>query len=106
MRRAVHRGRAATVARPRPVQSPAQQALARGLEHHQAGRLVEAEATYRRVLVAEPANADALHLLGVLANHVGQHAAAIELISQAIQIASKAAAYHGSLGVAYQSLGR
>jgi len=107
VKRAVYRGRTATVARPRPpAQSPAQRALARGLEHHQAGRLAEAEAIYRQVLAAEPTNAAALHLLGVLATHVGQHAAAVELISQAVQIEPMAAAYHTNLGVAYQSLGQ
>jgi predicted O-linked N-acetylglucosamine transferase (SPINDLY family) len=111
VKRAVYRGKPATVARPRPAQtrpgqSSGQQALTRGLAHHQAGRLAEAEAIYRQVLAAEPTNAAALHLLGVLATHVGQHAAAAELISQAVQIEPTAAAYHTNLGVAYQSLGR
>jgi predicted O-linked N-acetylglucosamine transferase (SPINDLY family) len=86
--------------------SAAQQALTRGLSHHQAGRLVEAEATYRQVLAAEPANPTALHLLGALANQLGQHGAAIELISQAVAIEPLAASAHSNLGVAYQSVGR
>ena len=32
--------------------------------HHQAGRLAEAEAIYRRVLEVEPRHADARHFLG------------------------------------------
>ena len=42
--------------------------LAVGLKLHQAGRLAEAEAWYRRVLAAQPNHADALHLLGVVAH--------------------------------------
>ncbi|MGE3913574.1 MAG: tetratricopeptide repeat protein, partial [Chloroflexota bacterium] len=86
--------------------SPLQRTLARGLEHHQAGRLADAEAHYRQVLTAEPANASALHLLGALANQCGQHAVAIELISQAVRIEPMAASYHNNLGVAYQNLRR
>jgi Flp pilus assembly protein TadD len=41
--------------------------LAVGLKHHQAGRLAEAEASYRRLLAAHPNHADALHLLGIVA---------------------------------------
>ena len=89
-----------------PPPSPHQQTLARGLEHHQAGRLADAEAHYRQVLTADPANAPALHLLGALANQCGQHAAAIELISQAVRIEPLAASYHNNLGVAYQNLRR
>ncbi len=33
------------------------------IAHHQAGRLAEAEAIYRQVLIAAPVNFDALHLL-------------------------------------------
>jgi hypothetical protein len=38
--------------------------LRMGLEHHQAGRLVEAEAWYRRALAVQPNHADTLYLLG------------------------------------------
>jgi predicted O-linked N-acetylglucosamine transferase (SPINDLY family) len=76
------------------------------MEHHQAGRLADAEAIYRQVLTTEPANAAALHLLGALANQCGQPEAAIQLISQAIHIEPLAASYHNNLGVAYQRLSR
>jgi protein O-GlcNAc transferase len=97
------RGGARTV---QPPPSAMQRALARGLEHHQAGRLADAEATYRQVLAAEPANHAALHLLGVLANQCGQPAAAVELISQAVRIEPLSASYQSNLGVAYQHLQR
>ncbi len=41
-------------------------ALTTALEHHRAGRVDKAEALYRTILLTEPNQADALHLLGVL----------------------------------------
>ena len=54
------------------------------LAHHQAGRLPEAEQLYRQILALEPRHADSLHLLGVLAQQVGRHDIALELIGRAI----------------------
>jgi protein O-GlcNAc transferase len=93
-------------ARTAPPPSPQQRALARGLEHHKAGRLADAEAAYRQILAADPAYAPALNLLGSLADQVGHHAAAVELISQAIRIEPIAPSYHNNLGVAHQNLGQ
>ena len=72
MKRRTHRDGGPRGNANRPTASPAAQAaLARGREHHQAGRFAEAEAIYRQVLAADPRNAPALHLLGVLANQLG-----------------------------------
>ncbi|MCC7370364.1 MAG: tetratricopeptide repeat protein [Chloroflexi bacterium] len=87
-----------------PQPSPLQQVLAQGLAAHQAGRLAEAEARYRRVLAADPSHADALHLLGLLALQCGQPGVAVDLISQAIRHQPNAAVYHSNLGVAHQRL--
>jgi hypothetical protein len=54
--------------------------LGEGIRHHQAGRLSEAEACYRRVLAVQPDHADALHLLGVIAHQVKRHDIAVDLI--------------------------
>ena len=80
--------------------------LGAGLKHHQAGRLAEAEACYRRVLAAQPDHADALHLLGVVAHQAGRHDLAVELISQAIKQNGQNAAYFCSLGVALDNQGK
>ena len=48
------------------------QALQLAVQHHQAGRLAEAELLYRQILAAQPNHADALHLLGVMAQQVGR----------------------------------
>ena len=60
------------------------QAIQKALEHHQAGRLPQAEAIYQRILKKEPNNPDALHLAGVLAHQSGKNEEAINLIRQAI----------------------
>ncbi len=80
--------------------------LARALAHHQAGRLGEAEALYRRILGAEPAHADALHLLGVLTHQAGDNEQAVELIGRAIALNAGFADYHSNLGHALWELGR
>lgn len=54
------------------------------VEHHQAGRLGEAEKIYRRILAAYPEQPDALHLLGVLAFQAGQPVPALDLIRRAL----------------------
>ncbi len=45
--------------------------LRAALSHHQQGRLTEAQVLYRQVLAVEPSNADAHHLMGLLA--LGRH---------------------------------
>ena len=68
-----------------------------GVKRHQAGRLAEAEACYRRVLAAQPRHADAMHLLGVIAQQQGRSDLAVELIRQAIK-QNEQAVYYLSLG--------
>jgi len=80
--------------------------LQAGLAHHEAGRLQQAEQHYRQVLQAEPRNADALHLLGVLALQCGHAQVAVEYISAAIRIAGDRAAYHTNLAEALRVLGQ
>ena len=75
-------------------------------EHHQAGRLGEAEAGYRQILAAEPNHPEALHLLGVMGLQAGRPEMAVELISQAIRADSADPVYHCNLGLAYKALGR
>ncbi len=76
------------------------------LEHHRAGRLERAEHLYRAVLKKSPANADALHLLGVLALDRGRSERAIQLIDKAIAAAPDFAEAHMSLGNALRAAGR
>ncbi|MDB5654941.1 MAG: hypothetical protein JWQ94_2554 [Tardiphaga sp.] len=80
--------------------------LQAGLDLHQRGRLPEAEAVYRNVLKLQPEQPDALHLLGVVANHDKRHAEAAELIGRAIAREQRNPLYFSNLGLALQALGR
>ena len=82
------------------------QAIETAIEHHRAGRLREAEAIYRRVLQEQPRNAEALHLLGVVAYQSGHVDDSIRLISQAIAVAPDRAQFHANLGLAFAAAGR
>lgn len=73
---------------------------------HRAGRLEEAEQLYRAVLVAQPDDPNALHLLGVMYRQRGQPEIAITLISQALQHAPSLGDAHANLGNAYGDLHR
>jgi tetratricopeptide (TPR) repeat protein len=82
------------------------EALAIAIQHHQGGHLQAAEQIYRKILAVEPDHADALHLLGVIAGQVGNHAAAVQYISRAIRLKGHAAAFHNNLGNALRAQGK
>ena len=63
------------------------EALAIAIQHHQAGRLQAAEQVYRQILQADPNEADAIHLLGVIAHQVGKHEVAVEYIQTGDRVA-------------------
>jgi tetratricopeptide (TPR) repeat protein/SAM-dependent methyltransferase len=79
---------------------------ASGLAHHQAGRLPQAEACYRKILAAEPSNLNALHLLGVLARQAGQPRDAVDLIAKAVALNDRVPELHSNLGNALMDLER
>src|SRR5258708_6283265 len=81
-------------------------ALITALQHQQAGRWQPAEQIYRQILAINPQHVDALHLLGVLAYQVGNHAAGVELMEQAIDLNGTDATIHNNLGNAYKELRR
>jgi tetratricopeptide (TPR) repeat protein len=72
-----------------------------GLRHHRLGRWFLAETCYRRILQVEPGNAEALHLLGLIAQQRGNCPAAVQLIGAAIRINPAAAHYYNNLGNTY-----
>lgn len=84
--------------------SPDQQ-LRTAFSLHQAGRLPEAVALYRAVLAAEPANADALHLIGVALDQLGAHEQGRQFIALALREMPAAADFHNSYGTACRALG-
>jgi predicted O-linked N-acetylglucosamine transferase (SPINDLY family) len=83
-----------------------EQALAVGIEHHDAGRLRQAESIYRQILSHAPEHAEALRMLGLLAFQVGRAADALPLIERAIRARPAAADYYANLGVILASLNR
>jgi tetratricopeptide (TPR) repeat protein len=77
-----------------------------GFAHHQAGRRQAAEEIYRQILAEDPNQADANHLLGILALEAKQHEIAIDFIKRAIRSKASAPAFHNNLGEAYRGAGK
>jgi tetratricopeptide (TPR) repeat protein len=80
--------------------------LQAALRCHQVGDLRQAEMLYLEVLRAEPNNADAHHLLGLVALSDGRVALAVEHLGRATQLNPKAADFHHHLGHALAAAGR
>jgi protein O-GlcNAc transferase len=78
--------------------SRAEQRLAAATAQHRAGRLVEAERLYRLVCEADPNNARAFHLLGVVAHQL-QRADAAAMIGRAVTLDPEFAEAHNDRGV-------
>src|SRR5271155_1654096 len=63
-----------------------QQTFGLAIQHHQAGRLREAEQLYRQILAREPEHIHAMHHLGVIAFQMGHSDIAVGLIRQAVAL--------------------
>ncbi len=68
---------------------------ARFLVENKASR---AERVLRKVIKAEPQNADALHLAGVARHRLGKAKQAVDLVERAIRVESSVPMYHVTLG--------
>jgi tetratricopeptide (TPR) repeat protein len=86
--------------------TPLPDLFARAVGHQQAGELARAEALCRQVVERDPAHADALNLLGMLAHQARRNDAAVELLSRAVAARPGDGTIHYNLGIAYQVLGR
>ncbi len=73
--------------------------LAEALARHEAGEFDLAEAGYRALLAIDPDDADALHLLGALAQQRGDTNTARSLIAQAIAVAPGNALFRYNLAL-------
>ncbi len=82
------------------------EALQEAVRLHQAGRHAEAEARYRSILAREPANADALHYLGLLVYGAGRYDLAADLLQQSVRANGRNAAAWSNLGNALTMLQR
>jgi len=81
-------------------------AIAIASQHHEAGRLTEAERIYRWILAQRPDHADALRLLGMLAVQTGRWNAAVDLLRRALRSRPDHPETHQTLGNALSALGR
>jgi len=81
-----------------------QQAFGLAVEHHQAGRLREAENLYRQILSYQPRHAEALYMLGMLAGQLGRNEVAVDLLGQAIAVRPNSADAHSDLSAALLAL--
>jgi Tfp pilus assembly protein PilF len=80
------------------MKTSVQPTFQRAVRCHQSGLLAEAQVLYRAVLKAQPGDATAMHLLGVLSGQMGDCAAAVRLIRRAIALRGDVADYHSNLG--------
>ncbi len=80
--------------------------MRRAVEHHQAGRVVEAEEAYNAVLRLDPLQGDALRLLGGLYLQVEKPEQALALLRQAAPLRSDQAEIPNNMGIALRNLGR
>lgn len=80
--------------------------LQEALALHQKGELEKARELYEKLLQQEPANCDALHLLGVVLHQTGDSAAGARLIEHAIRLSPKQGAFYNNLGEALRGCQR
>jgi predicted O-linked N-acetylglucosamine transferase (SPINDLY family) len=90
----------------KPATTPVPELLRTALAHHQADRLADAEALYRQILAREPRQADAMHLLGIVAEQRRQPVLAAQWIEQALSAAPGRTDFAASLARIYVALGR
>ena len=83
-----------------------QQVIDLAVQHHNAGRLPEAESIYQQILQTNPDQPVALHLLGVIAHQTGKNDIAVDFITKALAIKPDLAEAHSNLGLALQDLGK
>ena len=83
---------------PQNQQIPIEQAIVLAGQQIDAGQLQSAEGMLRQVLLRQPGNAFALHLMGVIAHHAGRAELAVELIGKAIEIRPNVAQFHSNRG--------
>jgi tetratricopeptide (TPR) repeat protein len=82
------------------------QALILAEQKRRHGFLADADDLARRALAAEPANAEAEHMLGIIAHQSGKLAPAIEHVRRAATLKPDVALYHANLGEMCRLAGR
>jgi tetratricopeptide (TPR) repeat protein len=85
---------------------PPKTRLTQALALHQQGDLAQAKAIYTSLLEENSANADAWHLLGMVAYQEKNHSLASDLIRKAIAVNPNMAGYYSNLGLVLRELGQ
>jgi protein O-GlcNAc transferase len=91
---------------PRPTDKDISDAFEIASQHHQAGRLAEADAVCQQILHVSPKHPDALHLLGMIAYQIGMHDVAETFFFNALESAPNFADGHNNLGVVFMEQGK
>jgi predicted O-linked N-acetylglucosamine transferase (SPINDLY family) len=76
------------------------------MQHYNAGHLPQAEDIYQQILQVDPEHPVALHMLGVIAHHMGKNDIVVDLISRAVAIAPDYVDAHNHLGNALRYFGK
>jgi len=80
--------------------------LERAQALYRAGRTLEAKALFEDLLRRHPGNADAMHLLGLIAHRENDPVRAVAWLEKAVAANADVASFHGDLGEVYRTLGR
>ena len=75
------------------------------MAQHQAGRLLEAEVLYQRILRLESANAMAVHYSGVVQMQLGRVQQAERLLRRSLELRTDIPDFHNNLGVCLRARG-
>jgi protein O-GlcNAc transferase len=76
------------------------------VQHHQAGKLIEAQTICRQLLAANPADANVLHLLGMVESQLGELDVAVGLLDRARHLQPANPYLLNTLGGTYGKLGQ
>ena len=93
------------------IRSPRQQTLATqesiavALQHHNAGRLSQAEDIYQQIVQDDPNQPVALNLLGMISHQVGKNDIAVDFITKALTIKPDYFEAHSNLGNTLKAMG-
>jgi predicted O-linked N-acetylglucosamine transferase (SPINDLY family) len=83
-----------------------QQAFDLAIQHHQAGRLQEAEGVYRQIHSRYPEHVPTMYNLGTIAHQTGRHDIAVDLIRRVVAVKSDHAEAFCVLGDALREQGQ
>jgi predicted O-linked N-acetylglucosamine transferase (SPINDLY family) len=82
------------------------QALQLALEHHQAGRLTDAETICHQILAVQPRESAVFHLLGIIAIQNGRFPEAVRVLQRSLELDGSNPSINAHFGTALAAQGR